>query len=254
MLAARNLGLAVPGRTLVQGLDLAIGAGECWAILGPNGAGKTSVLLALAGLRAPESGEVTLDGAPICARPRREVARRVGLLLQDEPEEFWGTVLDYVLLGRLPYEPALFGPDPAGANAAQVALARMDLAGRAAQPFRTLSGGERQRARLAQLAVQDPAVWLLDEPLSHLDLRHQLEVMRQLAQLAAGGRAVAVTLHDPLWAARHCDRALLLYDSARFVHGAAADVLTRSNLEALYGCPLESVRAAGRDLLLPADR
>ena len=156
MLAAEGLTLVVPGRTLVTGMDFRLAPGDCCAVLGKNGAGKTSLLLALAGLAAPAAGTVRLGDAPIASRPRREVARRVGILLQDETESFWGTTLDYALLGRFAHAPAAFGADPAGEAAARAALAEVDLAAHAGQPYRTLSGGERQRARLAQLIVQSP--------------------------------------------------------------------------------------------------
>jgi iron complex transport system ATP-binding protein len=252
MLAASRLKLTVPGRTLVDGLDLGLAPGHCCALLGKNGAGKTSLLLALAGLRPPEAGAVTIDGTPIALRPRREVARRVGILLQDETESFWGTTLEYAMLGRLPHDPAPFGADAAAVEAARAALAELDLAAHVAQPYRTLSGGERQRARLAQLLVQSPAVWLLDEPLAHLDLGHQVAVMRLVAKLAAGGSAVMMALHEPLWAARVCGLALLLYDSGRFRLGPTQEVLTQEHLEALYGCRLEPAAGASTPLFLPA--
>jgi len=252
VLAATALTLAVPGRTLVAGLDFRIAPGECCALLGRNGAGKTSLLLALAGLRAPSGGTVTLDGAPIASRPRREVARRVGILLQDETESFWGTTFEYVALGRLAHDAAPFGADAADSSAVHAALAEVDLAGHAAQPYRTLSGGERQRARLAQLLVQSPAAWLLDEPLAHLDLGHQAATMRLAARLAAAGGAVVMALHEPLWAARVCSRAVLLYDSGRFQEGPVHEVLTQANLEDLYGCRLEPAAGPGMPLYLPA--
>jgi iron complex transport system ATP-binding protein len=250
-LAAHGLKLAVPGRTLVEGLDLAIAPGECWALLGPNGAGKTSLLHSLAGLRRPDGGAIALDGTAAESIPRREFARRVGILLQDETESFWGSVLDYALLGRVPHEAGLFAPEARAAGAAHAALAEVDLARRAAQPYRTLSGGERQRARLAQLLVQAPAVWLLDEPLAHLDLGHQLAAMELVRRLARDGRAVAMALHEPLWAARYCDHALLLYDSGRFRHGPVREVLTQENLEALYGCRLAPAAGQPAPLFLP---
>jgi iron complex transport system ATP-binding protein len=252
MLACERLTLAVPGRTLVAGLDFRLAAGDCCAVLGRNGTGKTSLLLALAGLRAPESGTVKLGDAPIAARPRREVARRVGILLQDETESFWGTTLEYARLGRFAQAGAAFGADPAGEAAARAALRQVDLAAHADQPYRTLSGGERQRARLAQLIVQSPAAWLLDEPLAHLDLAHQAAAMGLAARLAAAGGAVMMALHEPLWAARVCSRAVLLYDSGRFQEGPVRDVLTQSNLERLYGCRLEPAAGPGTPLFLPA--
>jgi len=252
MLTAEGLTLAVPGRTLVSGFDLRLAPGDCCAVLGRNGAGKTSLLLALAGLRTPESGTVKLDDAPIGSRPRREVARRVGILLQDETESFWGTTLEYATLGRFAHAPAPFGADPAAESTARAALAEVDLATHADQPYRTLSGGERQRARVAQLLVQAPEAWLLDEPLAHLDLGHQAAAMRLAARLAAAGGAVIMALHEPLWAARVCSRAVLLYDSGRFQEGPVQEVLTQSNLERLYGCRLEPAAGPGIPLFIPA--
>jgi iron complex transport system ATP-binding protein len=154
MLAAEGLTLAVPGRTLVAGMDFRLAPGDCCAVLGKNGAGKTSLLLALAGLATPAAGTVRLGDAPIASQPRREVARRVGILLQDETESFWGTTLEYALLGRFAQAPAAFGADPAGEAAARSALVEVGLAAHAEQPYRTLSGGERQRAaRAAHRAV-----------------------------------------------------------------------------------------------------
>jgi iron complex transport system ATP-binding protein len=117
-----------------------------------------------------------------------------------------------------------------------------------------LSGGERQRARLAQLLVQSPRYLLLDEPLTHLDLRHQLATMALLARLAAEGHGVVMALHEPWLAARYCGHALLLYDPARFSLGPAARLLGRESLERLYGCSLEAF-ADGRTLAAsPLDR
>lgn len=240
MLAARAIGIQAGGRTLVEGLDLALAPGQCWALLGPNGAGKSSLILALAGLRAPRRGEIALDGRPLARWRRSELARRVGVLLQDDTPDFWGTALEYARLGRYPRSGGAWGGGAEDDDAALGWLARLDLAERARQPYVTLSGGERQRARIAQLLVQDAALLLLDEPLSHLDLRHQVQVMELLAESARAGRAVLMALHQPSLAARYCDHAVLLYDAGRSSAGSCADMLTPSRLEALYRCRLES--------------
>jgi iron complex transport system ATP-binding protein len=250
-LIARGLALTVPGRTLVKELDLSLVPGQCWALLGRNGAGKSSLLLALAGLSRPASGTVLLDDKPLDAHPRRDVARRLGILLQHDAEDFWGSVLDFILLGRLPHGSGLLGADPGGVAQAHAAIDAVDLLEHANQPYRTLSGGERQRARIAQLLVQSPDYLLLDEPLSHLDLQHQLELMQLLAGLARAGRTVIMALHEPLWAARFCDTALLMYDSGAFRHGAVHDVLSQDNLEALYHCRLEAVVGSVAPLYIP---
>ena len=251
MLAAQGLRLAVPGRTLVESLDVALAPGQCWALLGPNGAGKTSLLHALAGLRRPARGAVSFGGAAVDTLPRREFARRVGILLQDETESFWGSTLEYAMLGRYAHQLGMLAPDATAESAARAALGEVDLAAHAAQPYRTLSGGERQRARLAQLLVQSPEWLLLDEPLAHLDLGHQLAAMEMVARLARSGRGVMMALHEPLWAARYCGHALLLYDSGRFRHGPAQEVLTQDHLEALYGCRLAPAAESAAPLFIP---
>jgi iron complex transport system ATP-binding protein len=249
MLAASAIGLSAGGRELVRGLDLSLAPGQCWGLLGRNGAGKTSLILALAGLRAPQSGSVALDGVPLAAMRRAEVARRVAVLLQDEESDFWGSVLDFVMLGRYPSSRSSFRRDEDGVAQARRRLAELDLADREAQAYRTLSGGERQRSRIAQLLVQDADVLLLDEPLQHLDLRHQAAVMHLLASSAGGGKTVLTSLHEPGHAARHCGFSVLLYDAGRASLGRSSDMLTQANLEALYQCRLEP---AGARSFLPS--
>ena len=254
MLEAAGLGLSAGGRELVRALDLSLAPGQCWGLLGRNGAGKTSLILALAGLRAPQSGAIALDGVPLAAMRRRDLARRVSVLLQDEDSDFWGSVLDYVMLGRYPTAGNVssmrgWGRDDEGLRGARRWLAELDLADREAQAYRTLSGGERQRARIAQLLLQDAGVLLLDEPLQHLDLRHQAMVMRTLAARTAEGKAVLAALHEPGHAVRHCGFSVLLYDAGRASLGRSSDMLTQANLEALYQCRLE---AAGARSFLPS--
>jgi iron complex transport system ATP-binding protein len=251
MLAARSVDIGVAGRTLVSGLAIEFAAGDCWAVLGRNGSGKSSLLLALAGLRPPAAGRVELQGRPIDAWSRLELAQRLAILLQDEPGDYWGSTLDYVQLGRYPRSRAALGGDAALASEALALLEEFDLGSHAGQPFRTLSGGERQRARLAQTLMQDTACLLLDEPLQHLDLKHQLTVMQALVRRAAGGRAVVMALHEPAMAARHCERAILLYDSGRVRHGRVDEMLTLDNLEALYQCRLEPATGAESRIFLP---
>ena len=249
-LGCRQVSIQVAGRRLISELTFQIEPGQCWAMLGQNGAGKTSLLHTLAGLRPADGGEVALDGKPLAARKSREIARRVGMLFQDESADYWGSTLEFVLLGRFPHRDT----DSEARQRAHRSLARLDLAGHADQPYRTLSGGERQRARIVQLLLQDPTFLLLDEPLNHLDLRHLAAVMEMLKSLATAGKAVLMTLHDPLIAARYCERAVLLYDAGRAESGYASEMLTRQKLEALYQCRLEPLDGSGVQAFFPSPR
>jgi len=242
MLRVEQLTISAGGRTLCRDLDLAVAPGELWAVLGCNGSGKSTLLHTLAGLAPAATGRITLAGKPLADYSRRELGRTLGILLQGEPREFWGTLRDYVMLGRYPHAHLSFGWSAPDEEAAARALAAFDLEPLAARPCGTLSGGEFQRARLAQLSAQNPRLLLLDEPLQHLDLRHQLQALEWVrAAVRRGERAAVLVLHDLTFAGR-CDRVLMLHGDGRFAAGTAAALLEAGRLENLYGC---RVRAFG---------
>jgi len=136
-------------------------------------------------------------------------------------------------------------------RAARAALDEAGMAAFADREYGTLSGGERQRVRVAQLRAQEARCMLLDEPLSHLDLHHQGRVLSLMQRLAGQGRAVAMVLHDALWAARACSHVLLLDCAGRASSGPASEVLTRAALESLYGCRLREFVDGGSRYLVP---
>ncbi len=241
-LGAARLTVAVGARVLCTDLELTVAPGELWAVLGCNGSGKTTLLHTLAGLAPAAAGSVTVAGKLLEHYSRRELGRTLGILLQREDQQFWGSLADYVRLGRYPHARSLFGWTADDEDAAARALAAFDLTALAGQSYDTLSGGERQRARLAQLWAQDPRIMLLDEPLQHLDLRHQLQTLERLREATRDcGKAAAIVLHDLTFAGR-CDRILMLHGDGRYAAGTTAGLLRAERLESLYGC---RVRAFG---------
>lgn len=244
ILQTLDLTLQYPGKLLCRNLSLTVGPGECWAILGQNGCGKTTLIHALGGLRHVDrenGSSVMVAGKPPQTWPRRELARNLGILLQEEPGEFWGSVSEYVLLGRYPHVKNIFGWDAIDQDMALHAIERMELTSLAHRPLITLSGGERQRARIALLLAQSPICYLLDEPLQHLDLRHQLLAMTLFGELARQGSAVVMVLHDIGWASRFCDHVLMLFDDGHTIRGSSEETLSQSNLEALYQCNIKEI-------------
>lgn len=226
-LITQQLSLRTSARTLAHSLDLALEPGEVLGILGANGAGKSTLLAVLAGLALPAQGQALLDGQPVADLPPLTRAQHIGLLPQGDEGGFFGSVHDFVALGRFPFGGAPLDLAPQ--------LAVWELSELAGRSFDTLSGGERQRARLAQLAVQQPRIALLDEPLTHLDPAHQARLLAWARREADAGRSVVLTLHDPNWAACHCDRLLFLHGDGRWQLGTPAGLLTPGALEALYG-------------------
>ncbi|OJF84606.1 molybdate ABC transporter substrate-binding protein [Nocardia seriolae] len=206
-MCVRGLACAAGRRTVVEGVDFEVWAGETIGIVGPNGAGKTTLLRTMAGLVAPRAGEVLVDGRALHRVSLRERARLVSLVGQDEQPPADLLVGELVALGRTPYLPPWGAGGDDERAAVDEALRLVDLAGFEGRAVRRLSGGERQRALLARALAQRTPVLLLDEPTNHLDITHQLELLTLARELA---QTVVMSLHDLALADRYCDRVLVV--------------------------------------------
>jgi len=252
MLRAEAVDVRVAGRVLVQTLDLVVDRGERWGVLGRNGAGKSTLLHVLAGLRPPDAGRVIINGEAVDAMPRRRVARHIGVLLQEETRDYWGSVRDYALLGRYPHLRGMFGPGDGDRDIVERALARMDLGAIATRAYRSLSGGERQRARLAALFAQQPACYLCDEPLQQLDLAHQVAFLDWMSHESRHrDTASLMVLHDLVFASRYCDHLLLLFGDGSYIKGSRDEMMTEKNLHLVYGFPVEARTFGEESVFLP---
>jgi iron complex transport system ATP-binding protein len=244
--------VSVPGRTLVDRLDVRLQEGRLIVVLGRNGAGKSSLLHTLAGLHARASGDVLVQGRSVSAWSRRDLARRLALLPQASEDPFPGTVLDSVLVGRHPHIDFWRWEDARDREIARHALAAADLESCEDRDVGTLSGGERRRLAVAAVLAQDPAVFLLDEPIQKLDPHHQVETLRLFRAQADAGRLVVMSLHDIGLAARFADDAILLHGDGRWQHGAADEILETGRLSELYGTPLRELRWPEGRTFVPA--
>ena len=252
MLATAALGVRAGSRELVDELSASFAPGEFIAILGRNGSGKTLTLHTLAGLRAPAEGVVSLGGESLTTLPRRKVARRVGVLLQDVEEGFTTTALESVLIGRHPHLAPWQWESREDERIARAALEQMELSDFADRHTDTLSGGEQRRVAIAGLLAQEPEVYLVDEPTNHLDPHHQLAVLALLRELAARGATIIAALHDPTLAARFANRVLLLFGDGHWRLGPASEVLTAGILSELYSTPIMELAAHGRRVFASA--
>jgi iron complex transport system ATP-binding protein len=193
----------VDGATLVDAATFDAPAGRVTALLGPNGAGKSTLLRSIAGVTRPTSGSVLLDGEDLLGMRRRERARRVAFVEQDATTELPLTGRAVAALGRTPHEALLGGRDPGSDEIVTDSLAAAGALDFADRVIPSLSGGERQRVLLARALAQAPRLLLLDEPMNHLDIAAQLEVLGLLGRLAADGVTVVAALHDLALAAAH---------------------------------------------------
>ena len=211
-------------------LDFALSAGEITAILGPNGRGKSTLLRVLAGLLQPTIGNMVLSS-------------HTGFVPQEYSGSFSYSVLDVVLMGRARHIGLFRTPRKVDVEKAMEALAATGMADYAQRNIDALSGGERQLVLIARALAGENAVLLLDEPASVLDLKNQDVVLSLLGRLAdREGLAIAFTTHQPNHALAVADKVLLMLDQARTVFGTADDVMTETNLEALYGIPVRSTK------------
>ncbi len=247
-LAASDLTVRLGGRAVLDRLSLSLRRREVAAIVGPNGAGKSTLMACLAGLRRPASGLVTLDGEDVARLSDRDRARRIGYLPQN-PEIAWRLdIHTFVRLGRTAHR-GVFGETPADVEAVDRALARTRMTAFAARDITTLSGGERARALIARALAGDPAWLLADEPLTGLDLSHQLDAADLLRQAAGEGVGVVVSLHDLAFAARVADRVVLIAGGRVLADGPPRAALSAAVLGEAYDIDARWIDGAGGPLL-----
>lgn len=234
VLETRSLGLRAGSRLLIDELDWRVAEGEFWCVLGRNGAGKSSLLLAIAGLRSIDHGEVRIAGQTLAELHPLALARLRGLMPQQLVDSFSCPVFDAVAIGRTPWQLGSGWNDADDAKRVDEALALVGMAARKNDDLLQLSGGERQRIAFAALLAQDPALMLFDEPTAHQDIAQQQLLMRLMQRLSAQ-HAVVASCHDINLAARFATHVLLLgegFHSAGPVH----EVMTTDALGAAFGC------------------
>jgi iron complex transport system ATP-binding protein len=243
ILVADGLTWSARGRPIIQDVSMAAHGGETVGLLGPNGSGKSTLIRLLAGLRAPESGAVLLDGEPISRLSRRALARRVAVVEQEATSSLDLRVKEVIGLGRVPHRPAWAPATAADHERTEWAARLTEVSSRLEQSYATLSGGERQRVQIARALAQEPAVLLLDEPTNHLDVRHQLALMSLVRSTPVTS---VVALHDLNLAASYCDQVFVL-DSGRVVAGGhPSDVLTEELIAEVYGVRADVQRTDDR--------
>ncbi len=249
----RGISARYGDRPVLDRVDLEVASGELVALLGPNGSGKTTMLQVIAGVHEPTAGTIELFGRPLRDWSRAQVARSVAVLPQttELPEGF--RVSEVVNLGRIPHARRIFGADPGDAPAVAAALRDANAEDLVDRPVHELSGGERQRVVMAMALAQEPRVLLLDEPTLHLDLAHQVALVRLLARLrATRGLTVVAVLHDLNIAASLADRVLLLRRGRIVSAGRDGAPVDAGLAREVFGVPVEEARTAdGHRVLTP---
>lgn len=244
---------------VLRGVSFTLERGSFTGVLGPNGSGKTTLLRVLCRVLVPRRGHVLLDGHDLSRFPRRELARRVAMVGPDWRPQFEFTVAEVVALGRIPHLGPWSGESPADRRAVERALELTGTGPLAGRLLGSLSEGERQRVMIARALAQEPSLLLLDEPTSHLDISHQVQVLSLLHGLTrggvgGGGLTVLAVMHDLNLAAAWCDRLLLLHEGRVFAAGSPEEVLTPEVIRRVYGGEVLVLRnpVCGSPYVVPA--
>ncbi|WP_339665384.1 ATP-binding cassette domain-containing protein [uncultured Pseudomonas sp.] len=242
MFQLESVSFAVPERTLLQPLDLALPSGQMIGLIGHNGSGKSTLIKLLARQQAATAGRILLDERPLEAWGEREFARQVAYLPQQLPAAESLTVRELVGFGRYPWHGLLGRFSVDDQQEVERAMQLTDVTRFADSLVDTLSGGERQRVWLAMLLAQHTRYLLLDEPTSALDIAHQVEVLALVQRLSRElDLGVIVVLHDINMAARYCDHLVALHSGRLLLQGSPAELMNPEHLQAIYGLPMSVI-------------
>lgn len=236
LLSARSVSFCYGSHEVLRQVGLDVHPGDFLAVVGPNGSGKSTLLRLLSGFLRPGVGQVHCDGEDVRKLPPSRRGALLGYLPQSVVTDFAFTVSDILGMGTTSSESGLFESTSGQQRVANI-LAELDLMHLARRPFPELSGGEQKLALIGKTWVQDPQVFLLDEPVAALDLRRVGTVMQGLKRRTLEGRAVVCVLHDLNLALRFSSRILLLSRGACAYLGDIQGLMQPGLLEDVYGVP-----------------
>jgi len=252
LLAFENVTYRVENHILIDRLNFALSAGEMVALLGPNGAGKTSLIKLAAGLYAPNTGQILLDGLPMQQTAPLVRAKKIAYLPQFQNLAWPMAGRDIIALGRLPHHGIYGFASAADVAAIEGAIDKTGVRAYANRHVTQLSGGEQAAIKMARLLAGQTDILLLDEPIQSLDPARQLAIMGLLAAEAKAGKAVLVILHDLTLAARFCARLLLMKEGQIIADGTAEQTLTRANLQVVFNIHAELGKTEKGAYIIPA--
>jgi iron complex transport system ATP-binding protein len=221
--------------TVIKDISLEINKGDFLGIIGPNGSGKTTLLRLMSRVLAAQKGDIFLEGRDIARMDLKQFCQKAAFVPQDTLINFSFSVREIVLMGRIPHLKRMQWETKRDLGIAQAALAMTDTLHLQEKMIDELSSGERQRIIIAKALAQEPSLLFLDEPTSHLDIGHQIQILDLLKKLnRQKGLTIVMVLHDLNLAGEYCNRIALLNQGMIFKQGSPAEVLTYQNIEAVY--------------------
>jgi len=239
ILTLKNVGFRYGPIQALKGINLRVHAGEVLGVLGPNGSGKSTLLKVMDGILVPQEGEIFIEDRPLASFGRSHLAREVAMVAQESHFRFSFSTLEVVLMGRFPHLKRLQFEGKRDMEVVLDALKATHTLEFAERSIHELSGGEKQRVLIARALAQEPRVILLDEPTSFLDLKFKREIFQLISSLSlTKGLSVVVVSHDIDLTSQFCRRVIMLKNGSIYRIGKPDDVITRTNIETVYECPV----------------
>ena len=227
-------------KEVLREINFSVNEGDFLGIIGPNSSGKSTLLRCLSRVLPPFKGEVLLNGEDIYKLKAKEVAKSIAMVPQDTVVSFAFSVEEIVLMGRTPYLSHFGQERKRDFLIARASLRQTNSLHLSSRLINELSAGERQKVIIAKALSQEPEVLFLDEPTSHLDINHQIEVFDLLKKLnKEEGLTVVAVSHDLNLAALYCEELILLKEGGVFASGRVEKVLTKENIRKVYNCEVE---------------
>jgi iron complex transport system ATP-binding protein len=247
VLEVKGLSAGYGSRRVINRAEFTLDRGEVVALLGPNGIGKTTLIRALTHAIKPMDGTISLYGEEMARMSTNAIARKVARVVQS-PHLAWSfSVRHVVSLGRWPHHGWLKSPGSRDEAVVEEAMREMEVSDLADRDFSTLSGGEAQRVLVAQALAQEPSILIMDEPVVHLDLHHQISALDLVRQLARKGITILASLHDINLAGMYAHRIMIIDNSGEVHIGPASEMLSLQRLESLFGLKLVSLYSHRHD-------
>lgn len=220
------------GKTkILNHISINVKKNEFVGIVGPNGSGKTSLLRCLYRSLKPQGGDITLDQRPLQHYSNQQLAQKIAVVNQDNPTDIELLVSDILRLGYIPFDKSWLNSVQPDHKLEAVLVKHLDLSHLLHRSYKTLSGGEKQRVMIARALIQKPAILILDEPSNHLDITHQISLLKWIKRLDV---TVICSLHDLNLAAQFCDSIALMQAGKLIEHGSPQQVFTSEKIQQIF--------------------
>lgn len=252
MIKAKDLSFSYNGRKVIRSVDITINEGKITGILGPNGAGKSTLLKLLGGYLKADHGAVFINGDNLNNISHKQKVKIISFVAQNYNFSFPYTCYDFVMMGRFPYLGYLGFENKEDANAVNKALETTDIVHLKDRLINTLSGGEAQRTLIAQALASNSLILFLDEPVNHLDIKYQIEILDLIKKLKTEkNMTIIMVIHDLNLAGIYCDEIILLKNGSALMQGEAHKIITEENVFKVFDIHVKFIKEGKNSYFLP---